>query len=615
MEDPVQIVMLESSSNKESEESSFFTGFKNTFCRMHALWTEIDKRFMGALYGELEKFLGPRSKELSEGFNSLAPQVAEIVKLYEKTIADDDKLKQMVKDTKRRLEEESKKAKEAQELNDTLQKAINGPNNRDHHNPHVSIEFSTIFDLGIKGEGWKVNQGNPDKVKELMQKKIMTVGVLGAYDAGKTYLCNILGNKKLRSGHNQRTAGIEVVYPEEDDVFYGLIDVPGSQEAHPINDMKLVAKLPSLSNQTEGEEVKKNAEDDDESNNTYLERYNLMHNDARLTHSLKEKFIVENVDMVVIVTNKLSESDQEMIYKNLNYFKQWRERKKKKGVTNQKYLYVVHNFKMLTSKEDVEKQIEKDIKMCFEVEKTPIFSTGKTEGCNSDMYIDQFGVCHLVLAKENTEAGNYYNTTTIEFLKSRIKNTECKSTLNLVDSFQKFCNTHLEKMIGQKIELAFDEKASAFINKEGTDIKIDGIIWTSLGEVVTSDFKPKYSILDRKLDNGDQELVVEVESIDCERVKDTKPNKSYMTAKIDSKDGYNCLKLKGTKVIDKGISDAKDPKNKPELINYSRGEGNFDININLVKNKKLKSKEVQDLNNGITRFTFRFSEEGIDDDF
>jgi hypothetical protein len=33
--------------------------------------------------------------------------------------------------------------------------------------------------------------------------------------------------------------------------------------------------------------------------------------------------------MVVIVTNKLSESDQEMIYKNLNYYKQWHETKKK----------------------------------------------------------------------------------------------------------------------------------------------------------------------------------------------------------------------------------------------------------------------------------------------
>ena len=50
-----------------------------------------------------------------------------------------------------------------------------------------------------------------------------------------------------------------------------------------------------------------------------------------------------------------------------------------KGIATQKYLYIVNNFKMFESKTDVEKQIEKDIKMCFEVEETPIFGTGKRE--------------------------------------------------------------------------------------------------------------------------------------------------------------------------------------------------------------------------------------------
>jgi len=273
---------------------------------------------------------------------------------------------------------------------------------------------------------------------------------------------------------------------------------------------------------------------------------------------------------------------------------------------------------MLTSKADVQKQIDKDIKNCFQVEDTSIFnSLEEIQGCNPTMYKDQFGVCHLVLAKENSEAGNYYNTTTIKFLKDKIRLNESKNTLNLIDSFQKFCNTHLEKMIGQKIKLTFDDKKSAFINKEGTEIKIDGIAWTSLGEVVSSDFQPKYSILDRKLDNGDQELVVEVESIDCERVKETeiKPNKSYMTAKTDHIDGYHCLKLKGTKFINRGVSDAKDPKNKTELINYSRGEGNFDMIVNLVKNMSLKEREVEDLPGGISRFTFRFSQNGGGQEF
>lgn len=630
MEDPLPIVELENSSNNESDASSFFRDFKNTFCRMHVLWTEIDKRSVGSIYGEFEKYFEPRGRELSAGFNTLAPRVTNFVKLYEQKVAEDDKLQQMVKDTKRRLEEESKKAEEAIKLNETLQQAFGGHSKGEHQDPHVSIEFSTIFDLGTKGEGWKVNLGNPEKVKELMKTKIMTVGVLGAYDAGKTHLCNKLGNKNLRSGHQHRTAGIEVIYPEEKDVYYGLIDVPGSQEAHHINDKNLIAKLPRLPSKTKEEEIK--AEDGEKANNTYLERYNLLHNDAKLTHSLKEKFIVENVDIVIIVTNKLSESDQEMIYKNLNYFKEWQEQSKK-GITTHKYLYVVHNFKMLSRIEDVEEQIEKDIKMCFDVEESPIFVSNRMENCNNVMYRDQFGVSHLVLATENSEAGKYYNTSTIEFLKSKIRNNDTKSTLNLVESFQKFCNIHLPIMVGQEIELVYDEEKKAFINSKKTDIKIDGLAWTSLGEVIlNTGFKPKYSILKNTLDNGDLELIVEVESIDCEpkdpkAVKDLKPNQSYIMSRTYNKDGFDCLKLKGAKHIYKGATDAKgstdaketpdgkDPKNKAELINYSRGEGGFEMVIPLVKNKTKQDYQMVDLKNGITRHVFRFSGDADEEEF
>lgn len=104
-----------------------------------------------------------------------------------------------------------------------------------------------------------------------MKKKIMTVGVLGAYDAGKTKLCCLLSNKKFQSGHQYRTPGIQIVYPEEKAVHYGLIDVPGSQEAHLINDENLIKKLPALSSLSTQEEVK-NGENDDMSN-TFLERY------------------------------------------------------------------------------------------------------------------------------------------------------------------------------------------------------------------------------------------------------------------------------------------------------------------------------------------------------
>mgnify|MGYP007122282567 FL=1 len=47
--------------------------------------------------------------------------------------------------------------------------------------PHLGIETNTIFDLngGDKQPGWKIICQEPEKVKELSTKKIITVGVLG----------------------------------------------------------------------------------------------------------------------------------------------------------------------------------------------------------------------------------------------------------------------------------------------------------------------------------------------------------------------------------------------------------------------------------------------------
>ncbi len=59
----------------------------------------------------------------------------------------------------------------------------------------------------------------------------------------------------------------------------------------------------------------------------------------------------------------------------------------------------------------------------------------------------------------------------------------------------------------------------------------------------------------------------------------------------------------------------KDLKNKAELINYSRGEGSFEMVIPLVKNKTKQHYEMLNLSNGITRHVFRFSGDADEEEF
>lgn len=54
---------------------------------------------------------------------------------------------------------------------------------------------------------------------------------------------------------------------------------------------------------------------------------------------------------------------------------------------------------------------------------------------------------------------------------------------------------------------------------------------------------------------------------------------------------------------------------KPELINYSRSEGKFDLAIKLVRNKFIKSKKAEGPENGITKFTFVFTDTDPNSEF
>ncbi len=101
-----------------------------------------------------------------------------------------------------------------------------------------------------------------------------------------------------------------------------------------------------------------------------------------MLQNLKEKLCYEIADVVVVVCNKLSKKEQENVYKLIKHHKAiWNERMREargtQGAYREKYLYVVHNYKMLTEIEQVEKQIERDLKNSFDVTETPLFSSAK----------------------------------------------------------------------------------------------------------------------------------------------------------------------------------------------------------------------------------------------
>ena len=87
----------------------------------------------------------------------------------------------------------------------------------------------------------------------------------------------------------------------------------------------------------------------------------------------------------------------------------------------------------------------------------------------------------------------------------------------------------------------------------------------------------------RELDEGTTEVIVDVETIDCQIVEEAVEGKSYCITKLDGSNGVTCRKLKEQKILDDNIhmlQEIKDslitPKEEEkeviesDLVNYAR---------------------------------------------
>jgi len=110
-----------------------------------------------------------------------------------------------------------------------------------------------------------------------------------------------------------------------------------------------------------------------------------------------------------------------------------------------KKIVIIHNFSNLAYVESVEEKIQRDIIEAFPVKEQKLIAFDERNydvNRNGRQFIEERkGNCisHLVYAREETEAGNYYNHMTIDSMKMFLR-TELKyQKFDLVDSFNTFC--------------------------------------------------------------------------------------------------------------------------------------------------------------------------------
>ena len=422
----------------------------------------------------------------------------------------------------------------------------------------IIINIKSIKDIITKG--WEVKMTK--RYYEFSKTKNIKVGVLGNSNVGKTFLLSKLS--KFRLPHGIKTEGLSIKYPDLStyrDRRISLIDFCGFE-------------TPILTEENE----KKN----------FTENKELLY-DKIYTEMFLQNFILDQSDIPILVIGNLTFCEQKL----LDRIKSSLFKKEKR-----KILYVVHNLKNFSYIQEVKDYINNVLLKCpnLELEKGSSISKNiisRTEPFyyyekNQDSY-----VYHLLYAKENSEAGTYYNKYTLHFLensyirvinikcfdvKEEIKNSFRKSSIDIFKNIEK--NTYLdfddssEKLIklGYKNELLF------------RDICLNQYELPILG-LESSDFIPSYNFYKK-----DHKFIVKIEA----------PGNFEIESDILYRGEYCIININGNKKKDKDFDD--------NLYN-SRKFGDFAINIPLKVDEFNISNDSPEIasRNGILTLEFKLA--------
>ena len=294
------------------------------------------------------------------------------------------------------------------------------------------IDVNSFEDLKPGGQGWKINMESKGEEKfnyfsvcqdnkEIQNKEVNRIGMLGASGVGKTFILGKLLNNKDLQTNAINTRGISVIYPPEgSDKLFTCIDSKGSEE--PIIDDKMtIEEIFNLDDEEKKKRIEKSSKD------------------KKFIEIFIQDFIIDKSNVLIVVVDQLKFSEQKLInrLKNHNFDK----------------LFVIHNLQffcdMTTIEEHIENVIKKSVFSNLEKVDIPYFDDDKEKKQKPFYFYEkEFGkkdqnkskqeIIHLFMAKEGSEAGKYFNEETIKYITYLIKAQCTKKVFNIVEEIKDF---------------------------------------------------------------------------------------------------------------------------------------------------------------------------------
>ena len=265
---------------------------------------------------------------------------------------------------------------------------------------------------------------------------------MGNKNKGKSFMLQALSGEELQTGSTISTIGLSIKYSENKFV---LLDCSGSES-------------PLLG---------------DHSNMLEISR------DKLFTEAFLQSYILRKSNVLLLVVGYLSFSEQKLINKiikdleKLNYINN-------KNNKNNKNLIIIHNLQTYKTKEQIEKYINETLtkSASFKIKKEKTNFNDFKDYNNKEIEfffdIEKTFIQHFIYAKENSEAGNIYNKSTINAIKSLYRIETNKYKYDFKETIKEHFNYMSEKMFDlvEKMNLDLEEIKNDEIKKNFEE-KID----------------------------------------------------------------------------------------------------------------------------------------------
>ena len=464
----------------------------------------------------------------------------------------------------------------------------------------VIIDINSIKDIN---KGWeiKMSERAKENYQSLKKEKIIKIGVIGNSNKGKSFILSKLSKIELPSGTSIRTEGLSVKYPDLD-IYTNrkivLLDSAGLET--PVlkkeDDKKVkIEENAEIKTKGDNEDLK---EENIDVNKNEKELFKEKSREKLITELFLQNYIIYNTNILIIVVGILTYSEQKLINRIQTEIQRTKINKK---------LFIIHNLITYTTIEQIKEYIDTYLlkSATFNLEEGHKINT-LTKEENGIYFFEKNTepkIYHLIFANEGSEAGEFYNNFTLNFIENQYADVTDLKTFDVIetvkDKFIEISKEILEKIEAPFQKTDFDDSEKNYIKlKNIKNIKLKKCLIDELGfsNLKTNSFEPNYNCYKKE-----DKIIIRVEV----------PGNCNIKTNTEHSGEYTLIRIEGTKKKD------KEPEKAEDNLYNSRELGPFSFNIPLktdeylIKNEKPKIEEKK----GLIIIQFQLDEKLTETDF